>query len=223
MAGDGRFKRLDCLGRGTSGVVYRVLDEETGLEVALKTLATANPENLYRLKQEFRALAEIRHRNLVELYELHVEGESCFFTMELVDGVDLVSYVAAAGPGRPALPTDAGAPASRIERCLAAARQLVSGLVVLHGAGKLHRDVKPSNILVDRNHRVVLLDFGFVTAAHRSALAQERSSGAAGSLAYMAPEILRGHEPTQATDWYSVGVALYEALGEAFPGRIGGR
>ena len=79
--GSNRFRPIELLGRGTMGIVHRVLDEETGAEVALKTLPELAPEQIYRLKREFRSLTGIAHPNLVELYELVVSPSDCFFTM----------------------------------------------------------------------------------------------------------------------------------------------
>ncbi len=199
----GRYQPLALLGRGSSGLVYRVLDRENDVTVALKTLVELDSEGIYRLKQEFRACAGIRHRNLVQLYELHVAGDECFFTMEFVDGVEFVRYVRGTDPG------SRGAP---LIRFISAARQLIDGLAALHAAGRLHRDVKPPNCLVDRGGRAVLLDFGFMIPFGGRILAVERSETVAGSLAYMAPEVLWGEPSTPASDWYSVGVVFYEAL-----------
>ena len=91
FAGTARFTPIAFLGRGNMGFVYRVRDAETGAEVALKTLHDPTPDEVLQLKQEFRTLADITHHNLVRLYELFVDAHHCFFTMEVVDGVDLVS------------------------------------------------------------------------------------------------------------------------------------
>jgi hypothetical protein len=205
---DTRFEPVQFIGRGTGGLVYRVLDRETGEEVALKTFAERDPESLYRLKQEFRACAGIRHRNLVQLYELRVNDDDCFFTMELVDGVDFIRHV------RGEFASTAG---QALVRFLRAAQQLAEGVAALHAAGRLHRDVKPPNALVDTTGRTVLLDFGFMMAFGGRVLAVERSDTIAGSLAYMAPEILWGEAPSPASDWYSVGVVFYEALSGHLP------
>ncbi|MBI1816307.1 MAG: AAA family ATPase [Deltaproteobacteria bacterium] len=181
------------------GVVYRAHDRETDTDVALKTLAVHDPGELYRLKNEFRSLAGVVHRNLVELYELFVKERECFFTMELVDGVDFIEYVR----------SDANA--VDYERLTDVLRQLVSGLAALHAVGKLHRDVKPSNVLVTRARRVVVLDFGLVTV-FGGTRAGDTQPGLVGTLTYMAPEQAWGMEPDPAADWYSVGVMLYEAL-----------
>jgi hypothetical protein len=181
------------------GVVYRAHDRETDTDVALKTLAVHDPGELYRLKNEFRSLAGVVHRNLVELYELFVKERECFFTMELVDGVDFIEYVRSDANG------------VDYERLTDVLRQLVSGLAALHAVGKLHRDVKPSNVLVTRAGRVVVLDFGLVTV-FGGTRAGDTQPGLVGTLTYMAPEQAWGMEPDPAADWYSVGVMLYEAL-----------
>jgi len=197
----GRFQPRGMLGRGSMGVVYRVYDAEMDVDVALKTLPAHDPEQLYRLKQEFRVLSGIVHPNLVQLYDLVASGRECFFTMELIDGIGFTEYV------RQGLAEGEPLPAAALPRLLAAARQLVIGLAAVHASGKLHRDVKPSNVLVSREGRVCLLDFGLATA-----LGVDADGGMAGTLAYMAPEQIWGSVPQPAGDWYSVGVLLYEAL-----------
>jgi serine/threonine protein kinase len=93
FAGTARFRIIEPIGEGGMGVVYRAFDERRGTQVALKVLRKTNPNALYRFKQEFRSLAGVSHPNLLPLYELATEGQDWFFTMELVDGVDFVSYV----------------------------------------------------------------------------------------------------------------------------------
>ncbi len=208
FAGTARFHPLALLGRGNMGAVYRVLDRETETEVALKTLHTRVPEQLYRLKQEFRALADLTHRNLVELYELVVAGDAGFFTMELIDGAPFTEHVRRGPPALGATP---------LARLLESASQLVAGLAALHQAGTLHRDVKPSNTLVADDGRVVLLDFGLAAALGLHGPLALDDSGASGTLAYMSPEQAWGSAPHPAADWYSVGVLLFEALTGRLP------
>src|SRR5262245_46827989 len=131
-----RFRILARIGEGGSGVVYRVHDRETGQEVALKTLLGRTPEDLYQLKEEFRSLRRVRHRNLVRLYDLVVASDRAFFTMELVAGVPPSERVRAAG-------------VVDVARTIDFARQLIHGVAAIHAAGKLHRDIKPSNIMID--------------------------------------------------------------------------
>src|SRR6185295_17149694 len=113
----------------------------------------ARAADIYRLKREFRSLADVAHPNLVSLYELVVEGADCFFTMELVHGVNLLEYVRRA---------EATA-AIRADRVTRVFRQLIEGIGALHRRGKLHRDIKPSNMLITPHGRVVVLDFGLAS------------------------------------------------------------
>lgn len=196
------------------GIVYRVRDDDTGTDIAVKTLGTREPDQLYRLKQEFRTLTSIAHPNLVELYELVVSDDECFFTMEFVEGVNFTQYNR--GLRRGAGEARASISAHEWGTFLAAARQLVLGLSVVHAAGKLHRDVKPSNVLVTDTGRVVILDFGLATALGHDGVPDSLSAGA-GTLAYMAPEQAWGSPPEPAADWYSVGVMLYETLTGRLP------
>jgi serine/threonine protein kinase len=213
------------------GVVYEAIDLRSSQRVALKALPEFDPAALYGLKQEFRTLADIRHRNLVRLHELVVtEGESVFFTMELVDGVDFLHYVCGSPPPRvdsTSTPTVSGGrlstrPQADVEhvarqvnynKLRPALRQLVEGLRTLHEAGKLHRDVKPSNVLVTAEGRVVVLDFGVATDLPRASRGGAHSSGdIVGTPRYMSPEQASGETARAASDLYSVGVLLYEAL-----------
>src|SRR5512139_1662579 len=89
----GRFLPVAFLGRGSSGAVYRVADRELHTDVALKTLVAYDADQLYRIKNEFRGLAGLHHRNLVELYELFVGDHEAFFTMELIDGAPFSEHV----------------------------------------------------------------------------------------------------------------------------------
>ena len=194
-----RYELLEEAGRGAMGVVYRALDRESGRTVALKTLHGTDPDDLYRLKNEFRALAGVVNPHLVRLYELSVESDGAFFTMELVEGGrTLVEYLRS-GPA--------------LEASLREAfRQLATALAALHEAGWIHRDLKPSNVLVDAKGRVVLLDFGLVRGLGPGQLERTQAGALVGTLAYMSPEQSLGRSLSAASDWYSFGVLLYECL-----------
>jgi eukaryotic-like serine/threonine-protein kinase len=198
-----RFRALRQLGAGGMGVVYEAHDRLRDEVVALKTLRRAGAGDLYRLKREFRGLADVTHANLVCLYELFVAEEQSFFTMELVKGVSFVEFVRG--------PADAGFSCDRLELAL---RQLSDGVTALHRRGKLHRDLKPSNVLVTAEGRVVILDFGLTAEAGAREGIEEWG---AGTPAYMSPEETAGAPPSEASDWYAVGVMLYEALTGTLP------
>ena len=209
--GTDRFRLVRRLGAGGMGVVYEAQDEKLSRRVALKTIRTPDVELLYRLKREFRALADLAHTNLIGLFDLVVDDGVCFFTMELLGGRDFVS--ACRTPGVE------GAAGLREDRLRAALPQLVAGLCALHAAGKVHRDVKPSNVMVEDDGRVVLLDFGVATDTTPSHL-DTISSAVSGTAEYMAPEQARGGDSaTYAADWYAVGVMLFEAMTGTLPFR----
>src|SRR5262249_24381324 len=198
---------------GGFGTVYEAFDRERGARVALKTISRRDARAIYRFKQEFRALAELSHPNLVKLYELHGSASRWFFTMELVEGTDADTYVQAIAtapchtPGSestalsPALDPAVTAPASspisaepvgpRAQpafdevKLRSVFRQLARGLCFLHESGRLHRDVKPSNVMVTRDGRVVLLDFGLVVDLTADG---GQSTDIVGTPRYMAPE-----------------------------------
>ena len=203
--GTERFHVLRRLGAGGMGVVYEVRDLVRDEIVALKTLVRTSAADVYRLKREFRSLADVAHPNLVCLYELFVEEERCFFTMALVRGMSFVDYARA--------PAGASAADDRLRDAL---RQLIEGVSALHRSGKLHRDLKPSNILVTPEGRVVILDFGLI-AELRPQHAGDVHYVTGGTPAYMPPEDGWGVAPSEAGDWYGVGVTFYEALTGRIP------
>jgi len=180
------------------GEVFEALDRNRGAIVAIKTLARATADTFARFKREFRALQSTAHPNLVSIGELICVDELWFFTMELVDGTHFLDHVR----GDP-------------DKLRDALGQLVVGLHALHEAGLVHRDVKPSNVMVGRDGRVVILDFGLVT--NLDPTRQSSATGPVGTVEYMAPEQATGQQVGAAADWYSVGVMLYEALTGRMP------
>ena len=229
FTGTSRFVVRRRLGAGGMGVVYEALDTERGDVVALKTLRNLDARALYRFKAEFRALADVAHPNLVRLGELFGDGDDWFFTMELVDGPDVLSWIRGA-PGARGGGGDTGAltlrfvhaePTPVVEpaavpppderRLRDAVRQLAQGIAALHGVQKVHRDVKPSNVMVTAGGRVVLLDFGLATDADRPDRLDSGTS-IVGTATYMAPEQARSLAVGPEADWYALGAILYEAL-----------
>jgi serine/threonine protein kinase/tetratricopeptide (TPR) repeat protein len=198
-----RFRVERRLGSGSFGTVYEVFDNQRRAKLALKVLNRPQPDSLYRFKQEFRSLSQLKHEHLVELYELIADGERWFFTMELVDGVDFFDFV------RPNERT------YDIQRLRDALRQLIMGVQALHRSNHIHRDLKPANVLVTKNGRVVVLDFGLIRhlSPERSAL----PASFVGTPAYMSPEQALGRPLNPSSDWYSVGVMLFEVLTGRLP------
>jgi eukaryotic-like serine/threonine-protein kinase len=209
-----RFTLVRDLGEGAFGSVYEAWDEERRTTVAVKKLRHLDPAALYRFKQEFRALAGLSHPNLVRLHELISTDGDFFLTMDLVDGTSFTSYVRR--PSRTVTDSDdrpidrrAGVDFDRLRDALP---QLVAGVDALHEAGKLHRDLKPSNVLVTKAGQVVILDFGMVGDLAAEGALRSMDFSMAGTPTYMAPEQPAGGAVTKATDWYAVGVILFEAL-----------
>lgn len=221
-----RIGRL--LGRGSTGTVYEAHDQTNGSVVALKMIDSRVAENVYRLKHEFRSLADLQHGNLVRFGELACDEGQWFFTMELIRGQNFIEYVRpldersqsirpepggqsgkfakAAGPNR--------APSFVEERLRSALDQLLAALSVIHEAGRTHRDVKPSNVLVSEEGRVVLLDFGLMAALGTTA---SEDGEAFGTPAFMAPEQVEALDVGAPADLYAVGVMLFLALTGVFP------
>ncbi len=224
----GRFRVIRRIGEGGMGAVYEAEDRKRGRRVALKTLRRVDAETLYRMKNEFRALADLSHPNLIALYDLFIEGQSCYFTMELIEGPELLPFLRAplqnplvgGGQASPDTIRLAKSDLTATHQGLACdeARlrlslpQITRGLMALHEAGKIHRDVKPSNLVVEREERVVLLDFGLVTVRD-DALDDSTPDGITGTIAYMAPEqAFSDARLSPAADFYALGGLLYEAL-----------
>lgn len=193
----GEYRLVRELGRGGMGAVFEAVHMRHGYRVAIKTLPAVSGESLHRFKREFRVLADVVHPNLVGLRTLESDGGQWFITLDLLEGLDFLSYV------RPNDRLDA----TRLRACFG---QLVTGLMALHSRGVVHRDLKPGNVLVTGAGRVVILDFGLVADWKQSAGVS--SAGIAGTPAYMAPEQAGAKQIGPQADWYAVGVMLYEAI-----------
>jgi eukaryotic-like serine/threonine-protein kinase len=205
LLGGGRFQLLRRIGEGGMGAVYEALDKERRAHVALKVLSVVDGRGIYQFKNEFRALSSIHHPNLVHLHQLFVDEDIWFFTMDLIDGEPFDLWA------RPEGELDEG-------RIRFGVRQLVLGLSEIHHAGKLHRDVKSGNVLVTPESRVVILDLGLVAEGFKGGAGQTITEWVlAGTPEYMAPEQAFGFPPTTASDFYAVGVMLFEALTGELP------
>lgn len=204
---DGRYRILGRLGAGAMGIVYRaedvLLKRPVGLKVIEPSLAkTANA--LDRFVREARALARLRHDNVVQIYAFGSHEASFFFAMEYIDGAPLTTILDRSIASGTTLP---------LEKVLEILSQVARGLDAAHAMNIVHRDVKPSNIMIERvTGRPVLIDFGL--ARHVAGPSPESSLMAAGTPSYMAPEQARNDATliSPQTDVYSLACVAFELL-----------
>ena len=196
----GRYRLIELLGQGGMATIFRAADTGLGRDVALKLLRSEylrDPDFSSRFRQEAQAAASLSHPNVVTVYDYGEDPSGPFIVMELVDGEDLATILRRSGalPPRQAARIAAG-----VGRALAAA----------HASGIVHRDIKPGNVLIGRDGRVKVVDFGIARAV---AEAQVTLPGTTlGSVHYFSPEQARGDPTTAASDIYSLGIVLYEML-----------
>ena len=201
VVGD-RFRLITRLGSGTFGDVFRAIDHRTGAQLAVKILRSPTSIALEYFKREFRSLSDIRHPNIVSLYELIGDRERWMFSMELVEGLHFLQFISR---------TPAEARDGTLRVLL---NQLAQGVQELHNRRLIHRDLKPSNVLVTHAGRLVILDFGLVRPFGPGS---HPDMTFAGTPDYIAPEHGSGGVVAQPADWYAVGVMLYQALTGRLP------
>ncbi|MFE9170284.1 serine/threonine-protein kinase [Streptomyces kebangsaanensis] len=200
----GRYRLLSPLGEGGMGTVWRARDEVLRREVAVKEvrapagLPAPEVERMYtRLEREAWAAARVADRNVVTVYDVATDGGRPWIVMELVRGLSLADVLEAEGPVGPRRAAHIGA-------------EVLSALRAAHAAGVLHRDVKPANVLLADDGRVVLTDFGIATVEGSSALTM--TGEVVGSPEFLAPERALGRTPGPESDLWSLGVLLYAAV-----------
>ncbi|MBL8840082.1 MAG: protein kinase [Planctomycetes bacterium] len=213
----GEFELLERIGHGGMGVVYRARQESLKRDVAVKVLpfsSLSRPNHLARFVKEARIAAKLRHRNVVAIHAVSQADELHWFAMELVDGSDLSVELKRLRGEADVVPSRLPKPDSK--GYYAAVAELVAqaadGLACAHAAGVIHRDVKPSNLLLDHTGTIRLVDFGLARDDPKSQLSHAGEQ--IGTPHYMSPEQVRRRvKPVDArTDVYSLGVVLYEML-----------
>jgi len=190
------------------GEVYRARDTRLDRIVALKLLragATDDPQAQPRFLREARAVAALKHPNIVSVYSVEETAGRTFITMELIDGEPLSDLIPGTG--------------LELARLRQIALQLAAALTSAHPSGVTHRDLKPANVMIERNSTVKVLDFGLAKMNKTTLLADttQLSSDIAtqagvimGTVPYMSPEQIQGRAVDQRTDIFSLGVILYE-------------
>lgn len=202
----GRYQVNGVLGRGAMGVVYQAEDPLIGRQVAIKVIRSEpglDPEEAedrrLRFEREFRAAGTLSHPNIVTVYDVGHDTGASYIAMEMVQGESL-QQVLARSPG----------PAAACDLLL----QVAAGLDFAHGAGIVHRDVKPANILVSRDGVAKITDFG---VAKQASVTLTRTGTVLGTPAYMSPEQITGAELTGASDQFSLAIIAYELLTKVRP------
>ncbi|WP_433259826.1 protein kinase domain-containing protein [Actinosynnema sp. CS-041913] len=196
----GPYRILGMLGQGGMGVVYRAYDTVNDRIVALKKLpaSVADPEFRARFQRESRLAAALSHPNIVPVHDFGEIDGQLFLDMVLVDGIDLRRML-----GQGAVDQD---------RAIAILRQVARALDAAHASGLVHRDVKPSNILVDGAGKAYLADFGIARETSSDATVLTQSGDLIGSWDYMAPERLSRSQVDGKADQYSLACVLFECL-----------
>jgi uncharacterized RDD family membrane protein YckC len=203
------FRLERPLGKGGMGEVWLATDVALDRPVAIKLLSrdlSADPSLRERFYREARAQARIQHPNVGHIYYIGEEEKQLFFAMELIDGESLAERLSRGGK----LPAD-----EALELC----RQAALGLREAHRHGFTHRDVKPSNLMIDRHGAVKLVDFGLVKQQREEnvALTLENGGGVMGTPLYMAPEQARSEQVDFRTDIYALGATLHHLVSGAPP------
>jgi serine/threonine protein kinase len=200
----GRYRLLAPLGEGGMGTVWRARDEVLHREVAVKEvrapagLGGDDVRRMYaRLEREAWAAARVANRNVVTVYDVATDGGRPWIVMELVRGLSLAEVLDAEGPMPPQRAAHIGA-------------EVLAALRAAHEAGVLHRDVKPANVLIANDGRIVLTDFGIAMVEGSSALTM--TGEVIGSPEFLAPERALGRTPGPESDLWSLGVLLYAAV-----------
>jgi serine/threonine-protein kinase len=202
MASIGRYVDLQLLGQGGMGAVYRGRDPELDRPVAIKVMLQATSDFVARFRREAQSIARLAHANIVQVYDFGVDGEgNPYFVMELIDGTPLDEVVRQRGRLPPLEVVRLG-------------RQAAAGLGAAHRAGIVHRDVKPSNLIVDGRGHLKLVDFG-IARISESGTQLTNAAALMGTPGYMAPEQAAGKKVDARADIYALGMTLFELLAGA--------
>ncbi|WP_202079901.1 Stk1 family PASTA domain-containing Ser/Thr kinase [Caldalkalibacillus salinus] len=201
----GRYEVLDRVGGGGMAIVYKAKDELLNRIVALKILRpqyAIDDDFVNRFRREAQAAASLSHPNIVSIYDVGVEEDVHYIVMELVEGWTLKEYIKEHGP----LPS---------EDAVSITKQIAEALEHAHHNQIIHRDIKPHNILINRDKKIKVTDFGIARAVSSSTITHTGS--VVGSVHYFSPEQAKGGITGEKSDIYSLGVVLYEMVTGELP------
>ena len=196
----GRYQIIEELGKGGMGKVYKAVDTRINEKIALKLIKaeiSSDNKTLERFGNELKLARKIVHKNVGRMYDINEEEGTHYITMEYVSGQDLKGLIRQSGQ-------------LAIGTTISVAKQICEGLAEAHKVGVVHRDLKPNNIMIDREGEVRIMDFGIARS-----LKEKSITGAGvmiGTPEYMSPEQVEGKEVDQRSDIYSLGIILYEMV-----------
>lgn len=200
-----RYKVIEKLGGGGMSIVYLAEDTILNRKVAIKAIsisANEKEETIERFEREVHNLTQLSHKNIVNVYDV-TENDECFFiVMEYIDGPTLSEYIANHKP-------------LDIKTITNFTEQIIEGIKHAHETRIVHRDIKPQNILIEKDKTLKILDFGIAKALSETTMTQ--TNHVLGTVQYLSPEQARGESTDSGTDIYSIGVVLYEMLVGAPP------
>ena len=202
------YKILEKLGEGGMGVVYKAEDTDLKRNVAIKFLPThlsGSDENKQRFFREARSAAALNHPNILGIYEISEQANSLFLVMEFVDGVTLKSHISSLGSGT-------GVP---VPQALDWVEQISHGLKCAHDMNIIHRDIKTENIMISKDGRLKIMDFGLAKLKGDAGITKTKTS--VGTLSYMSPEQAHAIPADHRCDIWSLGIVFYEILTGELP------
>jgi serine/threonine protein kinase len=192
----GKYMAMDIIGRGGYSIVYRGLNTDLSMPVAIKMLKhnlAVNPDFINGFRNEAKTIASLRHENILRVYDIEERYKTVFIIEEMVEGESLENMLGRLACIPPKL-------------AISFLIQLCSGLQYAHKMGIIHRDINPSNIFVQQNDRLKILDFGL------SCPIGTEDFASFGTMAYMAPEQIESDPMDQRTDIYALGITAFEML-----------
>jgi serine/threonine-protein kinase len=197
-----RYRIEALLGQGGMGRVYKAYDKDLDRTVAIKVVrdgAIGESDALKRFKQELVLASKISHKNILRIHDMGDVGGLRFISMAFVEGKDL-QHIIRENPKMP------------LERILNFARQIAEALAAAHAEGVVHRDLKPQNLLVDKNDQIFVCDFGLAKSFEEGAIGMTRTGAFLGTPRYMSPEQVEGKPADGRADLYAFGLILYEMV-----------